>query len=126
MGMIVLTSSSVAILYVNSGLVPWQYAVTFFCTCFTGAIIGKTFIDGYVKKTGKASVLIFLLASIIAIATIFALVLTIMGLAADDWCFSSFNKFCKIDDGTAPVDCVPEADERLLGGDFYAGVVAGI
>merc|ERR1712176_664569 len=52
--MIVLTSSSVAILYVTSGLVPWQYAVTFFCTCFTGALVGKTKIDAHVEKTGKA------------------------------------------------------------------------
>jgi hypothetical protein len=59
--MIVLTSSSVAILFVTAGLVPWQYAVCFFCVCFCGAVIGKTYIDAYVKRTGKASLLIFLL-----------------------------------------------------------------
>merc|ERR1711904_118131 len=75
--MIVLTSSSVAILYITSGLVPWQYAVTFFCTCFTGALIGKTYIDAYVKRTGKGSVLIFLLATIIALATLGAVVIAI-------------------------------------------------
>ena len=29
--MIVLTSSTVAVLYVTAGLVPWEYALTFFC-----------------------------------------------------------------------------------------------
>merc|ERR1711937_79461 len=85
--MIVLTSSSVAILYITSGLIPWEYAVTFFCTCFTGALIGKTYIDGVVKKTGKASILIFLLATIIAFATCGAVVIALLRLSKVDWCF---------------------------------------
>merc|ERR1711865_1136906 len=109
--MIVLTSSSVAVLYITSGLVPWQYAITFFCTCFVGALVGKTYIDGYVKRTGKSSVLIFLLATIIAL----------MRLSANAWCFDGFNQFCSLnhDDGTtASVSCVPNEDngqrERYL------------
>lgn len=130
--MIVLTSSSVAILYITSGLVPWQYAITFFCTCFTGALVGKTYIDGYVKKTGKQSVLIFLLATIIALATCGALIIALLRLNAVDWCFAGFNKFCSLDDGTASVLCVvpsdSDAQQRSLleqGGDrdFYHHVV---
>lgn len=123
--MIVLTSSSVAVLYITSGLVPWQYAITFFCTCFTGALIGKTVIDGHVKRTGKSSVLIFLLATIIALATLGAVVIALLRLAAADWCFAGFNQFCKIDDGTVEVSCVPSEAERMLGSDFYNTVVVG-
>jgi uncharacterized membrane protein YfcA len=123
--MIVLTSSSVAILYVTSGLVPWQYAVTFFCTCFTGALVGKTKIDQHVKKTGKASILIFLLAMIIALATFGALVIAFLRLNAADWCFAGFNAFCSIDDGETEVVCAPSELERRLGSDFFGDVVRG-
>mmetsp|Transcript_26324 Transcript_26324/g.56439 ORF Transcript_26324/g.56439 Transcript_26324/m.56439 type:complete len:628 (+) Transcript_26324:734-2617(+) len=123
--MIVLTSSSVAILYITSGLVPWEYALTFFCTCFTGALIGKTYIDGYVKKTGKSSVLIFLLAMIIALATLGALVIALLRLSAAEWCFAGFKNFCSIDDGTKEIVCAPSETERMLGSAFYGDVVRG-
>lgn len=123
--MIVLTSSSVAILYVTSGLVPWEYAVTFFCTCLTGALVGKTFIDGYVKRTGKSSILIFLLATIIALATIGALVIALLRLNAAEWCFAGFNEFCSIKGDKAEVVCAPSDAERALGSDFYGHVVRG-
>jgi uncharacterized membrane protein YfcA len=116
--MIILTSSSVAILFVTSGLVPWQYAVCFFCTCFVGAYIGKRYIDGYVKKTGKASILIFLLGSIIAFATIAALVIVMTRLAEANWCFAGFNAFCKVSSDGQEVQCVPSA-ARLLQADFH-------
>lgn len=112
--MIVLTSSSVAVLFVTAGLVPWEYAVCFFCVCFSGALVGKTKIDRYVKKTGKASILILLLATIIALATLGAVIIVLLRLAAADWCFAGFNKFCSLpsednDDVQCPV-------ERLLFG----------
>lgn len=125
--MIVLTSSSVAILYITSGLVPWQYAITFFFTCFIGALVGKTYIDGYVKRTGKSSLLIFLLATIIALATFGALVIALLRLSSAEWCFAGFEEFCTIDDGTASVSCVPddEAQRYLMNGaiDFYNHVI---
>lgn len=123
--MIVLTSSSVAILYVTSGLVPILYAVTFFCTCFTGALIGKTKIDAYVKKTGKSSILIFLLATIIALATLFALGIALMRLNNNDWCFPGFKSFCSITEDVVEIVCAPSAEERMLGSDFYSHVVRG-
>jgi len=113
--MIVLTSSSVAVLFVTSGLVPWQYAVYFFCICLLGALIGKTKIDGYVKKTGKASVLIFLLATIIALATLGFVVLALTRLAALDWCFDGFKPFCVKSSEEENAACaVADAAARLL------------
>jgi len=96
--MVVLTSSSVAVLYVTSGLVPYSYAIYFFCVCFTGAYTGKKYIDGYVKKTGKASVLIGILAAIIAFATVGCFVIVFLRLNNNNWCFEGFNKFCNIKD----------------------------
>lgn len=115
--MIVLTSSSVAVLFVTYGLVPWEYALTFFCVCFVGAYLGKAKIDAYVKRTGRASLLIFLLAVIIALATIGCIVIVLVRLAAADWCFSGFNKFCSVSEDDAEGDLCP-VDRMLFGEPF--------
>jgi hypothetical protein len=105
--MIVLTSSSVAVLFITSGLVPWRYALCFLCASFVGAYVGKTYIDGYVKRTGKASILIFLLATIIALATIGTSYIVFTRLAEANWCFAGFNQFCKIPQQNQEVTCAP-------------------
>jgi uncharacterized membrane protein YfcA len=121
--MIVLTSSSVAILFVTSGLVPWEYAICFFCTCFVGAFVGKTYIDGYVKKTGKASILILLLATIIAFATVGTLAIVLMRLVEANWCFAGFNQFCSVSSENDQVECVPSS-ARLLQPNFIIDVIS--
>ena len=92
--MIVVTSSSIAVMFVTSGMVPWSYALFYFCVTFLGAWIGKSRIDAYVKKTGRASILIFILASIIAFATLGCLVIFLTRLAGQNWCFEEFQPFC--------------------------------
>ena len=110
--MVVLTSSSVAILFVTAGLVPWSYAVYFFCVCFIGAYIGKKYIDGYVKKSGRASLLILILAIIIALATIGCFVIVLTNLSRKNWCFDGLQDFCDVkDDKTCGV-------ARVLKGEF--------
>lgn len=104
--MIVLTSSSVAIMFVTSGLVPWKYALFFFCICFCGAIVGKKYIDAYVKRTGMASILIGILATIIALATIGCFVILLINLGKADWCFDSFKEFCVVKDKTDSLECL--------------------
>jgi uncharacterized membrane protein YfcA len=115
--MIVLTSSSVAVLMVTAGLVPWEYAVTFFSVCFVGAYVGKTQIDGYIKKTGRASIIIFLLATIIVLAIIGCVVIVLTQLAAANWCFDGFNKFCTVSAYNHEGDLCPV--DRMLSGDLF-------
>lgn len=100
--MIVVTSSSIAVMFVTSGLVPWSYALFYFCVTFSGAWIGKSRIDRYVKKTGRASILIFILASIIAFATVGCLIILITRLVDAEWCFEDFKPFCDVN---AEEDC---------------------
>lgn len=94
--MIVMTSSSVAVIFVTSGLVPWSYAVFFFFVCLCGAICGKRKIDGHVKRTGRASLLILVLALIIFLATIGCFVVMLTRLADNNWCLDGFNQFCSV------------------------------
>ena len=93
--MIVLTSSSIAVIVVTSGIAPWSYAAFLFSVCFLGSIFGKSKIDAYIKKTGRASILILLLACIIGFATIGCLVIMFTRLAEKDWCFDGFSPYCK-------------------------------
>ena len=93
---ILLTSSSVAVMFVLSGLTPWEYALYFFCICLCGAYIGKTKIDSYVKKAGMASVLVGALAAIIGSATIGCIVILFTNLAKVDWCLDGFKQFCTV------------------------------
>jgi uncharacterized membrane protein YfcA len=110
--MIVLTSSSVAVMFVTSGLVPWQYAIFFFCICLSGAYIGKKYIDGYVKKSGMSSILIGILATIIGVATIGCFVIVFLNLNKANWCFDGFKAFC-VDKGDKDEIC---ALENLMNG----------
>jgi len=96
--MIVITSSSIAVMFVTSGMVPWSYAVFYFFVTFAGAFLGKTRIDNYVKRTGRASILILILASIIAFATIGSVVILLMRLADKNWCFDEFQSFCDVNE----------------------------
>jgi Sulfite exporter TauE/SafE len=100
--MVVVNSSSVAFMAVTQGLIPWSYALFYFCVTFSGAVILKTRIDRYVKRTGRASLLVFILASIIAFATIGCFVSFFTGLSDKGWCFDDFEKFCTISN---PEDC---------------------
>jgi uncharacterized membrane protein YfcA len=95
--MVVLTSSSVAVMFVTSGLVPWSYAVFYFFVSLSGAYFGKSKIDAYVKKSGRASLLIFCLATILALATLGCVAISLTGLAAKDWCLDGLNEFCSVD-----------------------------
>lgn len=120
--MIVLTSSSVAILFVTSGLVPWSYAVTFFFTCWVGALVGKTVIDRYVRRAKKASLLVFLLATILSFATVGTVVIVLIRLSEANWCFAGFNQFCSIPTNDADVICKDE-DHVMLHNSFFTDVM---
>lgn len=103
--MIVLTSSSIAIIFITAGLVPFSYAAFFFAVCFCGALFGKSKIDAYVRRTGRSSVLIFILASIILFATVGCLFQMLQRLSDKDWCFDGLNEFCVVASNNNKKDC---------------------
>ena len=92
--MVVLTSSSVAVMYVITGYIPVEYFFLYFSVCLVGAYIGKQKIDAYVKKTNSASTLVFILASIIAFATVGCLVTLFIRLGEKNFCLDGFHDFC--------------------------------
>ncbi|GAX23161.1 hypothetical protein FisN_33Lh054 [Fistulifera solaris] len=112
--MVMMTSSSVAVMYVISGIVPTSYAVFYFFVCLAGALFGKSKIDAYVKRTGRTSLLILILVAIIAFATIGCFVILLIRLADQDWCFDGFNEFCDVSSTEDNEDiCVGFRDQIL-------------
>jgi uncharacterized membrane protein YfcA len=99
--MIVLTSSSVCFVVVTSGMLDVSYLSFYFCVCFFGSMVGKSQIDGYVKKTGKTSLLVLILATIIAFATVGCLVIMTRGLMESQWCFEGLSPFCQVSQNSA-------------------------
>ncbi|CAD7956187.1 unnamed protein product [Amoebophrya sp. A25] len=93
--LIVLTSASAAFMFITSGLVPLSYAATFFVVSFLGAYLGKAKIDRYVKERNATSILIFILAFIIASATIMISVAGVSRYSGQDWCLESAQPLCK-------------------------------
>jgi uncharacterized membrane protein YfcA len=115
--MIVLTSSTVSIMFVISGLVPWDYALFFFAICMSGAFVGKRYIDAYVNKTGMTSLLIGMLASIIACGMLGCFVILVMKLQNNNWCLDGFKPFCAVEDVDSSQDipkCMTVSDETII------------
>jgi uncharacterized membrane protein YfcA len=110
--MVVFTSSNIALMYVISGMVPKSYAIFYFFVCVVGALFGKSKIDAYVKRTGRASLLILILCGIITCSTVGCLSIALSSLANQDWCFDGFKKFCTVS-SEAEVDHCSTAEDQL-------------
>lgn len=102
---VVCTSSVLAILFLVSEIVPVSYVFFYFFVCLIGALIGKSIIDRYVKKTGHTSRLIFLLASIVTLATIGCFVVLFSGVIEQKWCLDGFHKYCEVESDNAEWGC---------------------
>lgn len=68
--MILFSSSTIALSYFFSGELNTQYAWVFSPICFVAALIGVTLIGRIVRKSGRASLLIFILTGLIAVGTV--------------------------------------------------------
>lgn len=60
---------------------PWSYVVFYFFMWLAGSTIGKKRTDGYFVRTGRASLLILILAAIIALGTMGYFVILLLRLA---------------------------------------------
>lgn len=65
---VLMSSSTVSMLVLMSGVVPIDEALFFACVCFCGAYFGKNFLGKLIKKLGKTSVIIFILGGVIFLA----------------------------------------------------------
>ena len=92
--MVVLTASSISVMYVITGYISAAYFGYFFLVCFFGAYVGKTYIDAYVKRTGMASMLIGILAAIISLSVVGCATILYLNLSDKNWCLDGFSPLC--------------------------------
>ena len=52
------------------GMLPPQYAAVFFCLGFVSGLLGKSLIDAYVRRQGRPSIIVYLLAAYIVVAAV--------------------------------------------------------
>jgi len=67
---VLMSSSTVSMLVLISGVVPIDEALFFACVCFLGAYIGKNFLGKVIRRLGKTSVIIFVLGGVIFLAIV--------------------------------------------------------
>jgi len=92
--MVTLTASSISIMYVITGYISWDYFCYYLSICILGAYVGKGYIDAYVKRTGMASMLVGLLATIITLSVVGCTVILFTNLSQRDWCIDGFSAIC--------------------------------
>jgi len=92
--MIVMTASSVSIMYAVTGYISWDYYCYFSVVCILGAYFGKGYIDAYVKRTGMASMLVGLMATIISLSVLGFIVILFTNLGNRGWCIDGFTALC--------------------------------
>jgi len=68
--MILFTSASATVTYAAFDQVNWTYALVLFPCGILCTTIGQILINGYIKRTNHASVIVFIIASIVGLATV--------------------------------------------------------
>eukprot|EP00878_Enallax_costatus_P010013 GHUV01010452.1.p1 GENE.GHUV01010452.1~~GHUV01010452.1.p1 ORF type:complete len:687 (+),score=222.48 GHUV01010452.1:318-2378(+) len=84
--MLLLTTAASTIVYAQLGDIPWQYAAVMMPTAFAATLAGQFAIDWVVKKLGRSSVVVIVLAAffVVACALTFYIVIRSLRLVAAD------------------------------------------
>lgn len=84
--MLLLTTAASTIVYAQLGDIPWQYAAVMMPTAFVATLAGQFAIDWVVKKLGRSSVVVIVLAAFFVVAcllTLYVLIDSLTKVAAD-------------------------------------------
>lgn len=81
--LVLVMSSCVSCLFLLGGVVPLLPAVTLSAAAFLGSLAGKSVVAYLVKRTGRTSVLVILLAGFILVSGLAVFVQTIMEMAGE-------------------------------------------
>jgi len=88
-------SSSTVVMYALRGVCPWRYALVLSCSTFLGAGTGKVLIGRWVKKSGKQSGLVWMLAGITILSTLLMAFQGVRTVLENGWDAFHFRNFCK-------------------------------
>jgi len=90
---VLMSSSTVTVLVLLGGAVPFDEAIFFAFVCFVGAYFGKTFLGKVVRKIGKTSLIILILGGVIFLAILAVIAQGILDFTVNGIHFS-FSNIC--------------------------------
>mmetsp|Transcript_66700 Transcript_66700/g.118545 ORF Transcript_66700/g.118545 Transcript_66700/m.118545 type:complete len:155 (-) Transcript_66700:49-513(-) len=102
-------ASSTCLVYACRGTAPWRYAVALSICAFMGAGTGKVLIGRWVKRTGKQSVIVWILAGITIVSTLLMASQGVKTVMNDGWAAFYFRNFCS----GIRSDVEPQEETRL-------------
>jgi uncharacterized membrane protein YfcA len=88
-------ATSTCCLYICRGTIPGRYALTLALCTFMGAGAGKIIIGRIIKRTGKESYIVWLLAGITVLSTLLMASQGIQTVMRDGWNSFHFRNFCR-------------------------------
>jgi len=91
---VLMSSSTVAVLVLVSGVVPVDECMFFFGCCLTGAYLGKFYLGRAINKTGRTSIIILLLGCTITLSILAVLVNGITTWVTTDALQEEFSGVC--------------------------------
>ena len=68
--MIMLTTFASTVMYIFNGVFNYRWIGWFLIWCGLGVFFGMIYIQGAIKKTGRVSVVVLLLAFVVALSTV--------------------------------------------------------
>jgi uncharacterized membrane protein YfcA len=88
-------ASSTCLVYACRGTAPWRYAIALSICTFFGAGTGKVLIGRWVKKTGKQSFIVWILAGITIVSTLLMASQGVATVMNDGYQAFYFRNFCR-------------------------------
>lgn len=68
--MIFFTASSATVTYASFGTVAWDFAGVLFCLGVLCTAVGQYAVNSYIAKTGRASIIVYIIAGIVGLSTV--------------------------------------------------------
>jgi hypothetical protein len=92
---VLFSSSSVFVQYLILGVLPLQYASLYMAVTFFAAVLGLAFVRKAVRKTGRASIVVFCLAGVILLSMIMILLNGVTSLLSGADMGFDFDSLCE-------------------------------
>jgi uncharacterized membrane protein YfcA len=89
--MTLFTSTSSFMQFLVLDRVPYDYGAVLFCMALVTSAVGQVVLNSYIRRTGKYSIIAFILAGIISLATVLLVVTGAISIAADAEAGKSFG-----------------------------------
>lgn len=93
--MILYTASAATVTYATFGQVKWDWAGILFCVGLVFTSVGQTLVNSYIARTGRASIIVFIIAAIVGLSTLLmgyqSIVISIKDINAGD---TGFGDVC--------------------------------